>query len=116
MPWKAKPRCADHHRPVVERTVNKFPSAWLLPLEPGEVFDSLDYYERRMRSFPLLKGSTLSAKGGGTKANPSWRFRCLLHGEETRNDRKLEDKVERDEHGTITSTHQHRCKRSNSSY
>ena len=104
MPWKAKPGCADHHRPVVERVVNKFPSAWLLPPESGEVFDSLDHCERRMRSFSFAEGFDIVRKGGGTKANPSWRFRCLFHGEETRNDRKLEDKVERDEHGTITST------------
>jgi hypothetical protein len=103
MPWKAKPGCADHHKPAVERIVNKLLSAWLLLLESGEVFDSLDYCERRMRSFSFAEGFDIVRKGGGTKANPSWRFRCLFHGEETRNDRKLEDKVERDEHGTITS-------------
>ena len=80
MPWQAKPGCADHHRPVVERVVNKFPPAWLLPPESGEVFDSLDHCERRMRSFPLLKGSTLSTKVEGQRRTLVGAFAVYFMG------------------------------------
>jgi hypothetical protein len=45
-------------------------------------------------------------KGGGSKKNPSWRFRCVFYGERARNDRDLETRVERDAEGTIISRHQ----------
>lgn len=55
----------------------------------------------------LLKGFDIVRQGGGTKANPSWRFSCLFHGERTRNTRKLEDRrIEKDEEGTMTSERQ----------
>jgi hypothetical protein len=103
MPWHAKPGCAEHHRAAVERIVNALPPHWLQPPQTGELFDSLEHCNSRLRGYALAEGFDIVRKGGGSRKNPSWRFRCLFHSHETRNDRKLEDYVERSEDGTITS-------------
>ena len=42
----------------------------------------------------------------GYRAAPKACFSCIVHGKETRNQRKLEDHVERDESGDIASRRQ----------
>jgi hypothetical protein len=106
MSWQAKPGCAEHHRAAVERIINHLPPAWLLPPQSGEVFDSLDHCDRRLRDYSLAEDFNIVRKGGGSKSNPSWRFFCLHHGIATQNTRRLEDRVERDEEGTMTSKRQ----------
>jgi len=96
----------EHHRAAAERMVNSLSSWYLLPSRSGELFESLDSCNRRLRGFALAEGFDIVRKGGGTKANPSYRFRCIFHGSETRNDRKLEVIVQRDSEGTITSRRQ----------
>jgi len=62
----------------------------------------------------LLKVLILSvSNGGGTAANPSYRFRCIFHGIVTKNNRKLENRGERDEESRIVSK---RSKTSNRSF
>jgi len=90
----------------VERIVNALPPHWLQPPQTGELFDGLEHCNRRLRGYALAEGFDIVRKGGGTKMNPSWRFRCFFHGEKTRNDRKLETRVERDENGAIISKRQ----------
>lgn len=68
---------------------------------------NLEHCNRRLRAFALATGFDIVRKGGGTKALPSWRFFCIYHGTETRNDRKLEARVEIDEEDNITSKRQH---------
>ena len=106
MSWQAKTGCAEHHRAVVERIVNANPSTWLLHPQSGELFDSLDHCNRRLRGYALAEGFDIVRKGGGLKSNPSWLFRCIHYGEKTRNDRKLEDRIERDKDGSIISKRQ----------
>jgi hypothetical protein len=106
MSWQAKSGCAEHHRPAVERIVNALPVAWLSPPQSGELFDDLDHCNRRLRGYAFAEGFDIVRQGGGTKANPSSRFWCIFYGEKTRNSRKLEDEVERDEDGSITSRRQ----------
>lgn len=103
MPWQAKPGCAEHHRAAVERIANSFPLSWLLAPCTGEVFDNLEHCNRRLRAWAFVEGFDIVRNGGGTGANPSYRFRCIFHGTATRNSRKLEDRVERDEEGRIVS-------------
>ena len=106
MPWQAKPRCAEHHRAAVERIANSFPIPWLLASHTGEVFDNLDHCNRRLRAWVFVEGFDIVRNGGGTAANPSYRFRCIFHSVATKNNRKLEDRVERDEEGKIISKRQ----------
>ena len=106
MVWQAKPGCADHHRAAVERMVNALPAAWLLPPQTGEVFDNLGHCNERLRGYALAEGRDIVRNGGGTKTNPSYRFRCIFHGGKTQNNRKLEDRVEYNDEGKITSKRQ----------
>jgi hypothetical protein len=106
MPWHAKSGCAEHHRAAVERIVNLLLPAWLSRPQSGERFDSLAYYDRRLRGYSFAEGFDIVRKGGGSKSNPSWRFFCIHHGSKTQNTRKLENEVARNEKGVITSRRQ----------
>jgi hypothetical protein len=83
--------------------VNTFPPSYLQPPVSGELFDSLEDCNRRLRGYAFAEGFDIVRKGGGTGANPSYRFRCIFHGVVTRNDRKLEDSVVKDSEGKIVS-------------
>jgi hypothetical protein len=106
MSWQAKPGCPAHYRPAVERTVNTLPSVYLLPPHSGEIFNSLEDCNRRLRGYAFAEGFDIMRHGGGIKAIPSYRFKCLFHGTKTQNHRKLEDRVEKDSEGQITSKRQ----------
>jgi hypothetical protein len=106
MSWQAKPGCAEHHRAAVERLVNALPPSYLLPPCSGELFDSLDDCNSRLRGYALAEGFDIIRHGGGTQTTPSHRYKCIFHGSSTQNHRKLEDRVERDEEGKITSKRQ----------
>jgi hypothetical protein len=56
MPWQAKPGCAEHHRAAVERIVNTLPPSWLLKPSSGEIHDSLEGCNRRLRGYALAEG------------------------------------------------------------
>jgi hypothetical protein len=106
MPWHAKPGCSKHHVAALERLVNSFPPGWLLPPNTGKIFASKELCNNRLRAFALAEGFDIVRNGGGTIANPAWRFRCYHHGTATRNHRKLEDRVEKNTEGKITSKRQ----------
>jgi hypothetical protein len=106
MDWQAKPGCPEHHRAAVERMVRALPPAYLLPPCSGEIFESLEACNRRLRGYALAEGFDIVRKGGGTKTNPSYRFRCIFHGSTTQNNRKLEEFVEKDSDGKIVSKRQ----------
>jgi hypothetical protein len=106
MPWHAKPGCAKHHIAAIERLVNSFPLAWLLPSQTGEIFASKEECNRRLRAFALAEGFDIIRNGGGTGGNPAWRFRCFHHGSATRNQRKLEARVKKNNERKITSKRQ----------
>jgi hypothetical protein len=103
MPWQAKSGCPEHHRAAVERMVNALPPSYLLSPCSGELFDSLEHCNRRLRGWALAEGFDIVRNGGGTKAAPSYRFRRIYHGEVTRNQRKLKDYIQKDSKGQIVS-------------
>jgi hypothetical protein len=106
MPWSAKPGCPQHHRATVERMINALPPSYLLLPSSGELFDSLDDCTDRLRGFTLAEGFDLARTGGGNKKVPGCRYKCVFHGSSTKNHRKLEDHVERDEEGKIVNKRQ----------
>src|SRR5271163_3046220 len=103
MAWEARLGCPPHHRAAVERMVNALSPSYLLPPVSGELFDSLEHCNRRLRGWALAEGFDIVRRGGGTKAAPAYRFKCIFHGNVTRNDRKLEDTVEKDSEGKVVS-------------
>jgi len=86
--------------------VNALPPSYLLEPSSGELFEGLEECNRRLRGYALAEGFDIVRHGGGTKALPSYRFKCIFHGSTTQNHRKLEDYVERDSEGKITSRSQ----------
>ena len=56
MVWRAYPACPAHLVGALERHVNALPAAYLLPLQSGEIFDSIPYCERRLRGYALAEG------------------------------------------------------------
>jgi hypothetical protein len=65
MSWQAKPRCAEHHRATIERLVNALPPFYLLSLCSGELFDSLDDCNSRLREYALTEGFNIVRHGEG---------------------------------------------------
>lgn len=51
----------------------------------------------------MLQAFAFVRLGGGTKAIPGQLFKCIHHGEKTRNWRKLEEKVVYDDFGQIVA-------------
>jgi hypothetical protein len=94
----AHPLCPPHLRKVGEDAVEAFDSAWLLPPQAGEVFESAKACLRRLQGYALSRGfavvTTASVKDRA-------RFACIHHGAETKNWRELEDHVEKDAEGSI---------------
>jgi hypothetical protein len=106
MPWNARLGCPQYHVAALERLVNSYPVQWLSEPQTGEEFDSLEHCNRRLQAFALAEGFDIVRHGGGTRAAPAYRFRCFFHSIKTKNTRKLEDRVEVDEEGNITSRRQ----------
>jgi hypothetical protein len=74
-----------------------------LPPRIGEVFDNLDDCQSRLRGFALAEGFDVMKYGGGITKAPGSRYRCIFHGIDSRNYRKLKDHVVKDSEGRITS-------------
>jgi hypothetical protein len=106
MPWATRAGCPKHLVAALEATVNSYPDEWLLLPQTGEEFPSLAACNDRLRVYALAEGFDIVRHGGGTGAAPAYRFRCFFHGTKTKNTRKLEDRVEVNEEGNITSRRQ----------
>src|SRR5277367_1862161 len=64
---QAKPGCPDKHRAIVERAMAAIPLAWRLASRTGEVFDSLQLFEDRVRAWLFCDGFEVIRGGGGSK-------------------------------------------------
>ena len=74
MVWHAHPAYPKHLVAALERHVNAFPAAYLLPPQSGEIFDSISYYEYRLRAYAIAQGFDIASTGGGTRAAPGCRY------------------------------------------
>ena len=103
MVWQAKPGCPPQRREALERAVNAMPPEWLLAPQIRELFPNVPVCYCRLKDYSFVEGFYIVRFGGGIKSNPGCHFLCNFYGSGTRNSRKLEDKVEKDEEGTIIS-------------
>lgn len=102
--WTAHPDCAEQVKPELETLVRSFPPSFLLPPSAGEVFDNADACQERLQGWALSQGFAVVRTSGSLKQKqPRFEFRCIHHGAETSDTRKLGKHVERDEEGRITS-------------
>jgi len=104
MAWTAHPDCPRHLVATLEKAVNALPVEWLDPPVTGEVFESFQECERRLRGFALSQGFDIVQKGGSGAHTPGKRWVCIHHGVRSQNNRGLEPRVERNKQGEITST------------
>jgi len=103
-PWTAHPHCPAHLRGEVEAHVRALPSAFLNEPLSGEVFDNVELCKERLQGFAFAQGFAITQQSGSMKqARPRFDFQCIYHENSTRNYRKLEKHVERDEEDKITS-------------
>jgi hypothetical protein len=96
----AHPLCPPHLRTIVEDAVEAFDSAWLLPPQQGETFETAKECMRRLQAYALSKGFAIVTLSSTPKRA---KFACIHHGAESRNWRGLEDHVEKDGDGSIVS-------------
>ena len=94
---------SEHLRPAFERLVTAIPAPWLVAPISGEIFDSKDIYRKRLQAYVLTQGFTIVV---GKSNKDRINLHCVHHGTETRNDRGLEPRVERDAEGKIISQRQ----------
>jgi hypothetical protein len=98
--FAAHPLCPPHLRTIVEDAVEAFDSAWLLPPQQGEVFETAKECMRRLQAYALSKGFAVVTFSSTPKRA---RFTCIHHGSQPRNTRGLEDHLEKDKEGNIVS-------------
>ena len=72
----------------------------------GEVFDTSNEALRRLNSYALTQGFAVVRDGGLEHSKfPYLNYKCVHHGVETWNTRKLEKHVWRNLEGEIVSNH-----------
>ncbi|KAF7502294.1 hypothetical protein GJ744_006162 [Endocarpon pusillum] len=102
--WSADPRCPAHLRAEVEARALSFPPAFLNEPANGEVFENVDLCRERLQGFAFTQGfAIVQTSGSMTQQRPRFYFQCIHYRRKTRNTRDLEEHVERDENGEITT-------------
>src|SRR5436305_747874 len=85
-----------HLREAFLRAVRTNPLPWLLPPHTDDEFESSEQCLARLQAFALGQGFAVVTSRVYREGTPRWQFRCIHHSSSTRNDRKLEQEVERD--------------------
>ncbi len=96
--WTAHPDCPEHIKAELEARVRSFPPDFLeLPIA-GEVFENPDVCQERLQGWALSQGFAVVRTSGSLKqTRPRFEFRCIHHGDDTSDTRKLDKHVIRDE-------------------
>ena len=103
--WKPHPFCPPHQLPVLTREIQALPASFFLHPCTGETFDSPGIALRRLNGFALSQGFAIVRTNGSEHSKkPYLLMQCIHHGKKTMNTRNLEDHVQRDDKGVITST------------
>jgi hypothetical protein len=103
MVWFAKPGCPQHHRQALERAVNAMPAEWRGPTKTGDIFEDIVICQRRLQGFSFVEGFAVVTASGGTMACPGRVLKCIFRSLKTQNYCELEDIIEKDKEGKITS-------------
>ena len=105
--WNAHPNCPAHLRGAIEQRVRALPAHFLEEPEAGEVFGDVDLCQERLQGWALSQGFAIARLSGSMKqVRPRFYFRCIHHGKETANTRNLEEHVDRNKEGKITTRRQ----------
>jgi hypothetical protein len=102
--WRPHPRCPDYAVKQLQVFMSSLPAMYYLTPCKGEVFGTLSEALHRLQVFAATQGFAVANISGSMQAeHPYFIVACLHHGKETRNWRGLEEHVERDEEGVVTS-------------
>jgi hypothetical protein len=92
--WRPYPELPEGIRNPLVEAVGRLPRAWLMPPKEGELFDTYQAGQQRVLGHSLAAGFvTVGGQGSTAVRKNIW---CTHHGDETRNDRGLSERVERD--------------------
>ena len=100
-PWSVHLDCPEHLRDILEKVVNEYSPEWLQQPATGEVFSSMDEAHSRLVAFSLSQGFNVVCPHSTQKPQPVSTFSYFHHGTETKNWRKLPERVEKDEKGNV---------------
>jgi hypothetical protein len=96
--------CPEHVKAELELRVRSLPSSFLVAPVDSEVFENAALCQERLQGWALSQGFAIVRKSGSMKqARPRFDFRCIHHGNDTLDTRRLEKHVKRDEDNRITS-------------
>lgn len=101
--WRAASDCPESLRFTLEKVVNAYPPEWLQTPTTGEIFKDMDEAYSRLIAYSLSQGFDVVKSHSTQKPQPVTTFSCVHHGTETKNWRKLPERVERDEKGEVVS-------------
>lgn len=96
-------RLPDHHKQSFVDKINSFPPKWLEKPVNDERFDSPDQCLERLNAYGFFAGCLFVSGNQRKDKTKTWEYLCKFHGDKMANKRKLEDRVERDTKGEITS-------------
>jgi hypothetical protein len=104
--FAAHPLCPPHLRKQVEEVTEGFNPSWLLPPKEGELFQSANKYFQRLQAWAFLQGFAIITTTSGTKKARA-QFACVHYSEQTKNWRKLNERMKKDsDTGEIISNRQ----------
>ena len=96
----------QHQRSAFDRAIAALPINFLRFPVTGEVFGSKAECKARLQGFALSQGFAVVVSKSSQDGTPRTEFLYIHHGIETRNYRRLEDEVEKDSEGKITTKRQ----------
>jgi hypothetical protein len=106
-PWQAHSLCPPEARNRLETIVQALPEAYLSPPQAGEEFESAESCIRRLQGYALSKGfAVVKVSGSADLKRVRIQYRCVHHGNETKNNRRLERHIQYDSEGKPISKRQ----------
>jgi hypothetical protein len=90
----------------MERQLTSFLPSWRLILQNSKIFDSLKAFKDRIRAWSFYDGFNVVRSDRDRRGAPGARFQYKYYGIETRNDRHLKERIEKDNKDKITSKRQ----------
>lgn len=102
--WRLHGQCPLNLVTELVSAVSGLPPPYFVRPHTGEVFDSPKEALRRLNGFALTQGYAVVRDGGFESSKHRYlNFKCIRHGAEARNTRKLKEHVRRNSEGDIVS-------------
>ena len=94
--WSPHPDLEVSFVPVIQKIIDSIPPAHLLPPRDREIYDAPSACFERLQNFAFSQGFAVVTGSCGRAGNPRKYYRCIHHGDKTRNWRRLEEHVRKE--------------------